>query len=110
VALRVLVRREAPDWVLEVDGELDVATAPMVADALRKVQLLDGQVTLDLTAVSFMDVAAVHLLIAVRRAADADGGRLRILGPAGGAARVLELTGTLHLVEQASLRRPRAPA
>ena len=95
----MLVRRETPDWILEVDGELDIATVSTVSDALRRIGLLDGQVTLDLRAVEFMDVAGMHLLADAHRAAELSGRRLRILGPGGAGARVLELTGMTHLVE-----------
>jgi anti-anti-sigma factor len=55
-------------------------------------------VTLDLCALTFLDVAGLHALVDARSLARANGRRLQILAPRGEAARVLELTGTRELV------------
>ena len=76
-------------------GELDVATAPELAQALADA---DGQVTVDLSATTFADPAALGVLLAAR----ADGVRIRVLPRRGGqVARLLVLTDTERLLSPA---------
>ena len=55
-------------------------------------------VTLDLRALTFIDVAGVRAIQDAQRIASEAGRRMLILGPHQPAARILELTGTLDLV------------
>jgi anti-sigma B factor antagonist len=57
--------RPVPDGtIVAVAGELDIATAPDLAAALRE-HLAAGPVTLDLAELSFMDSSGVRVLDAV---------------------------------------------
>jgi anti-anti-sigma factor len=86
------VRRSDAGTVVTVAGELDVATAPELAQALADA---DGQVTVDLSATTFADPAALGVLLAAR----ADGLRIRVLPRSGGqVARLLALTQTEQLL------------
>jgi anti-sigma B factor antagonist len=87
-----------PECLVAVAGELDVASAPALADTLRRIDFGCEVVTLDLRALTFLDVAGLHSLLATRRWARATGRRLQILGPVGEVARVLDLTRTRGLV------------
>lgn len=81
-----------PGVHLAVAGELDIATAPQLDEALRRAQADAELVLLDLHALEFMDASGVHLLRAARRRAAEGGGRL-VLGRLPAAAeRLLELT------------------
>jgi anti-sigma B factor antagonist len=89
------VRASDEGTVVTVAGELDVATAPELAQALADA---DGQVTVDLSATTFADPAALRVLLA----AHAKGVRIRVLPRRGGqVARLLALTDTEELLSQA---------
>ncbi|MEN3279498.1 MAG: hypothetical protein V7607_638 [Solirubrobacteraceae bacterium] len=86
------VRYSDRGTVVTVAGELDVATAPELARALADA---DGQVTVDLSATTFADPAALRVLLA----AHADGVRIRVLPRRGSpVARLLALTHTEELL------------
>jgi anti-sigma B factor antagonist len=86
------VRHSDGGTVVTVTGELDVATAPDLARALADA---DGQVTVDLSATTFADPAALRVLLAAR----ADGVRIRVLPRRDGpVARLLALTHTEELL------------
>ena len=89
------VRRSDAGTVVTVAGELDVATAPELAQALADA---DGQVTVDLSATTFADPAALGVLLS----AHANGVRIRVLPRRGGqVARLLALTQTEQLLNPA---------
>ena len=72
------------------DGELDIATAPVLEDALAAHR--KSGVVLDLSRLSFLDSSGLHLLVRMRRDADADGWKLEMIRPVGEASRVIEVT------------------
>jgi anti-anti-sigma factor len=96
--LRLVVCDASPECLVAVAGELDVASAPVLAETLRRLDPGCEVITLDLRSLAFMDVAGLHAVLEARRLARATGRRLHILPPGGEAARVLELTGTRELV------------
>jgi anti-sigma B factor antagonist len=96
--LRVAVCDASPECLVAVAGELDLASAPALDDTLRRLDPGCEVVTLDLRALTFMDVAGLHAVVGARSLARATGRRLQILGPRGEGARVLELSGTRDLV------------
>lgn len=76
-----------------VAGEVDLATAGALEHATRDA-LAAGPVTVDLSAVTFMDSAGLRTLGDLARAAQADGGGLRIAdGFQRPVARLLDVTG-----------------
>ena len=91
----IVVRQSDAGTVVTVAGELDVATAPELAQALADAE---GQVTVDLSATTFADPAALRVLLAAR----ADGVRIRVLPRRGGqVARLFALTQTEELLSVA---------
>jgi anti-anti-sigma factor len=98
-ALQVVVCDAAPECLVAVTGELDVASAPALMRELSLLERPEAVVTLDLRDLSFMDVAGMRALIDARKVARHAGSCLHILRPGGAASRVLEVTGTLDLVE-----------
>ena len=72
------------------DGELDIATAPVLEDALAEHR--QRGVLLDLSRLSFLDSSGLHLLVRLRRDADAAGWSLEMTRPVGEASRVIEVT------------------
>jgi anti-sigma B factor antagonist len=75
--------------VVRVIGEIDLATAPRFEDCLRQ---LDGQpITVDFSAVTFMDASGISVLVATHQRARDGAFTLRGVQPA--QMRVLEITG-----------------
>lgn len=85
-------------------GELDLATAPTLEDALLPVLRDGAAVLLDLRSLEFMDSTGVRVLVAAHLAAQEHGGDLAVaVVPEGPIARVLEISGldtVLQIVEQ----------
>ncbi|MFF0790736.1 STAS domain-containing protein [Streptomyces sp. NRRL S-813] len=75
------------EWsVLQVAGELDLVTSPMLRQRIHDV-VAEGRhdLVLDLSDVFFCDSSGVGVLIAARRLIRSCQGRLRLILPAGGA-------------------------
>ena len=77
-ATAVDVVRDAAGATVKVDGDLDLASAPLVVD--RTLPMLDpsgGELTLDLDGVAFCDSSGITALIKLRQRCDQSGWRLR---------------------------------
>ncbi len=75
--------------LITLEGELDLATAPDLEEALPE----DGDVLVDLSKLRFMDSSGLRMLIAGDQALRAAGGGLSLVAPTGHVLRVLEITG-----------------
>lgn len=102
----VSLHRDGAAGRLSVSGELDIASAPGLFDAIGHVGAGCRAVTIDLRAVAFIDVAGLRALLALCERLR--GARLTVL-PGAACARLLELTGTAALVPPALPDPPRAP-
>jgi anti-sigma B factor antagonist len=85
-----------------VIGELDCASAPSVAAAVR--DLLDGAgparpVTVDLSAVTFCDTAGMRVLVRLVQATAGDAVTVRLANAAGNVRWLFSLAGVEHLLE-----------
>ncbi|MGN9760899.1 STAS domain-containing protein [Streptomyces sp. SD31] len=98
---------ERGDWaVLQVSGELDLVTSPVMRQHIHDV-VAEGRhsLVLDLSEVMFCDSSGVGVLIAARRLIRSCQGSLRVILPAQGAAdgshvnRVLGALGVRRLFE-----------
>lgn len=80
--------------IVAAEGQVDLATAPRLAEALAQAQA-DGieETVLDLTAVDFLDSVGVRVLVEAAVAARQRGASLSVRGATGWVARVLEITG-----------------
>jgi anti-anti-sigma factor len=81
-----------------VEGELDVATAPLLGDALRQAEAADpARLVVDLTGVTFIDSTGLRALLeAHAREQDHPGpDRLRITGGSEQARKLFRLAGVL---------------
>jgi len=85
-------RTPAAAWV-HVEGELDIATSPQLDGVLREAQLDSLLLVLDLRALAFIDVSAVHVIIAAATRARASAGQLLIARGPAHVDRVFTLTG-----------------
>jgi anti-anti-sigma factor len=91
--VRIESSTRADRTVVAITGEIDLATADAMGDAVRE-QLRTAPVLLDLSRVEFMDSSGVRVLDTLLREVDAEGWDLLVvptLTPA--VAQVLELTG-----------------
>ncbi|RBY97990.1 anti-sigma factor antagonist [Blastococcus sp. TF02-8] len=84
---------------LAATGEVDCTTAPQVRALVE--QLLDDgarDLTLDLTAVTFLDSAGLQVLALLHRRAAADQVRLRVLAATRAVIRPMQITGLWDLL------------
>ncbi len=80
-------------WLL-VEGELDLATAPLLSKQIIDAECTDGlAIVLDLSQVSFMDSTGVLALLEADARSRQDGNRLRLCPVAAPVERVLKLSG-----------------
>ena len=88
----VEVTRRDRGAVVTVRGEVDLATAPALADALAGIAPGDGPAVVDLTDVGFLDSSGLSVLLQARERLSAGAGlRLVVTRPA--LQRVLAVTG-----------------
>jgi anti-sigma B factor antagonist len=95
--------------MLEVIGEIDIATRPRLGEAIRRMLAeTSGPVLVDLGAVTFMDSTGLALLLNLRRDAAAAERPLAIVCPEGPARLLLAVSGIeselpLHATRAAAL-------
>ena len=77
--------------VVRVFGEVDLATAPALAEVLA--QVASGSVIADLTDVTFMDAAGLNALVAAQRYLERHGASLFVQGASARLERLFEITG-----------------
>jgi anti-anti-sigma factor len=89
------VREAGGKLVVAVRGELDLATAPQLEDALLPGLRDGGSAVLDLRGLDFMDSTGVRVIVAAHLAAEESEGYLALVrtDPAGPVGRVLEISG-----------------
>ncbi|MFE1794012.1 STAS domain-containing protein [Streptomyces sp. NPDC059525] len=86
-----------PGWaVIAVAGELDMDTSPHFAQAVEALPA-EGLMSVDLSAVTFMDSEGLNTLLRIRRRLCGEGVALELCGVSDRVRRVLELTGTMSL-------------
>jgi anti-anti-sigma factor len=87
--------------VLEVAGEIDLATAPQLQDHL--IEAINGHdrsadLILDMTKVEFCDASGLRVLVSAHRWIQRRGGRLRLICPEGPLLRILRITTLTRLL------------
>jgi anti-anti-sigma factor len=86
--------------VLALSGELDLSSAPEVAQAITEARPESGRrLLLDLGRLSFMDSTGVSVLVRAKQDADASGWLIAVRGATGQVRRLLELVGLLERLE-----------
>ena len=95
--------------IVVVAGEVDLATAPRLREAMAPGVVAEGEsVCLDLSAVTFMDSVGLALVLALHRELALHGGRLAIVCPEGPAKLLFEVAGVdaelaLHPTREAAV-------
>src|SRR6476661_7825357 len=76
---------------LAVSGELDMATAPLLRDALTEESAKGGTLVLDIRDLEFIDAKGIRLLLVAWRASRVDGFNLRLTRASDAVMRALEI-------------------
>ena len=88
--------RDAPG--ITVHGEIDIATVPMLDDALEDaIRESEGAFIIDLSEVRFIDSSGLHALMRARALLGREDRALAIVCPHGPVRRVFELSGSSEL-------------
>ncbi len=91
--LRVATRRGADRLILELEGELDMVTAPLLQDAVSGADLEGADaLVIDLRGVSFMDSTGLKAIFSARNAVQEHGRQFAITPGSPQVRRLLELT------------------
>ena len=77
---------------LRIIGEVDLTTAPELARPVLTAQQPGTQLTLDLSAVEFLDSSGLQIIVDADIRAREQGSLLKLIAGTGEVARVLELT------------------
>ncbi|HEY7661441.1 MAG TPA: STAS domain-containing protein [Actinomycetota bacterium] len=77
-------------------GELDLSSYDVAARALTPLFQPGGEVTLDMSGLSFIDSTGIRLLVQLHQALG-DNGRLTLRSPSPQLSRILEITGIAQL-------------
>lgn len=86
--------------VIEVHGDLDMATAPQLREGLQRlVDAGDRQVVVDLAEVPFMDSSALGALVVMMKALRDVGGRLSLAGVQPAVLSVLKITSVDRVID-----------
>jgi anti-sigma B factor antagonist len=96
-AFRCDVERDRDRVIIRPAGEVDLATAPIVEQAMAEARGSGfAHIILDLRQVTFLDSSGLRLLIAWSQSAKEDDFRLGIVPDAPAVLRLLELTDALR--------------
>ena len=97
--LRVnIVRDGTASATVRLAGEIDITSVEAARRAVMELAAGTRRIVLDLSRVTFCDMAGVRFLLAARKRADEAGTDLIVRYPHRPVSRVLDLTGTLPLV------------
>lgn len=92
--LKVSPRAVDGTQVLDLEGEVDVYTAPLLRQAI--VDLVEGGAThvlINLERVDYLDSTGLGILIGGVKRLKEQGGALRLVGPSARITRIFEITG-----------------
>ncbi len=103
VSLDDLYLVAATDGVLrfEVEGEIDLSSAPALLDAVLCAALANDhrQVVIDLRHVTFIDSSGLAAVVEMRRRLRDNGTHLVVTGPSDPVRRIFEMTGLADVVD-----------
>ena len=88
--------------LLTLRGELDLATVPMLEEALQRAERTHELVVVDLRELTFLDSTGLHVLISAEQRARRSSARLVIVQGPPQVRRLLELTGAIDQLQVVS--------
>jgi anti-sigma B factor antagonist len=95
---RVDVSRSDGRVLVAVDGELDLATAPQLREALATApEEGETEIILDLTRLEFIDSTGLSVLVMAFTRTRAAGGSIVLRNPSQSVMRILEITGLVSV-------------
>ena len=97
--LAIGVQAAGDTLLVQVIGELDLASAPRLASCLRDLQGRGATVDIDLAGVTFIDLSGLRVLLDAQRDAYLHCAQVRIIAPGRAYARLLALTQTTHRMQ-----------
>jgi anti-sigma B factor antagonist len=100
--LRISAKNIPSGTQLTVCGEIDLASAPQLRDAVLRHLATASSLWLDLEGVTFMDSSGLHALIAGQRRSALLGNPLVIVRVSPAVDRLLQVTGTTPLFTRAA--------
>ncbi len=90
---------------MRVEGEVDLCTSPAIEPEVERHLHDDGRpLSVDLSAVTFLDATGLAVLLRGRDRLAAQGRALSVVAPDGPALRAIELTGMQHTLHVAPSR------
>lgn len=92
--LQIVEVRDLGRIRVRVRGELDLATAPLLGEALRRLRERGEPVLLDLDELSFIDMSGLRAVLAAAQKASGDGGGFAVTE---GSSRVRRLLALVRL-------------
>jgi anti-anti-sigma factor len=95
-----IVSNHAAPVVVKVRGELDIATAPVLAHALENASAAATQVVLDVGSLEFVDCRGVGVVLAAHTALTARSGRLVMRSPSAFVRKVFTAVGASYMLEE----------
>lgn len=93
MALAIDVRSEEGATLLVLRGDLDLATAPQLREALVEVIGDGARIVLDMEAVDFLDSAGLGILVGGLKRARTHGGELELVCSNSAVLKPIEITG-----------------
>ncbi|MGW8687103.1 STAS domain-containing protein [Streptomyces sp. NPDC055817] len=98
--LRVSSHRHEGWTVVEVTGELDVATRNLLGDHLEEVMAAHtpARVVVDMSGLDFCDASGLSVLVAAHHAAKDRQGQLRLVCPQRSIRRLLQITELIEVM------------
>jgi stage II sporulation protein AA (anti-sigma F factor antagonist) len=97
--LTISSERDGDLHTVELEGELDLATAPGVELELERVEATDAAaIILDLSGLTFIDSTGIRLVLAAARRSRADSNRLTLLRGTAAVQRAFEISGVEGLL------------
>ena len=88
------------DHVVVAVGEIDMATAPRLWEALAPlIEAGHREVVLDMAAVEFIDSQGIATIVRAHKRLAPEGGTVVIRAPRAQARKVFEVTGLTHLIQ-----------
>lgn len=104
--LQVRHRSDGPSWVLEMSGEADIATSPMVRVVVAHMAtIVDRNIVVDVSKLTFCDVASAHLILTSRRTMP-----VTVWGATGPVKRVFDLLDSIQRERMPRFLPPITPA
>jgi len=94
--------------VIFVEGEIDMATAERLRNALESHMGPEQSIVLDMSGVEFMDSSCLRMLVQARGKLTGDGGSLVLRNPSPAAHRLLSVAGAEYLLAEDADENPQA--